>query len=369
MRILHVIDNLNTGGAEHMLLNLATEQCRRQHLVEVLCMFELGDLAGQMQAQGVRVTACHKQSGFDWACVRTMLRIVSQFKPDVVHTHCLMGNYYLAFVRLLLASRSCLIVTRHGLLRGGHVARLGLLFHVSLWFTDWAVGVCDAVSEELFTQHARFTPRIVSIKNGIDVQRFQVRNPQQHLVLTSQLGLPEQARIIGIVARLNPVKNHQLLLEAFAIIKQQLPEAALVVIGEGECRPALEASIQRLKLPDAVFLLGDRSDVHTLLAGCDVFVLSSDNEGYSLALLEAAASGLPLVATDVGGNVDIVNPDLNGLLVPAKDPEALATALTRLLTDVPLAEHMGANARRWVEQHGSVQAMADAYDRLYQGRP
>ncbi|MEQ1637570.1 MAG: glycosyltransferase [Methylococcales bacterium] len=368
MRILHVIENLNTGGAEHMLINLVTEQVRRQHQVAVLCLFEPGDLAGNLTALGVTVTACHKNIGLNVSVIGKMLATVYTFSPDVVHSHSLMGNYYLAFIRLFAAPRAVQIVTRHGLLREGHVSRLGFLFHLSLWMTHWAVGVCDVVSTELLTKHARFKRRIVSIKNGIDLDRFKRRNMHSQKALKSELKLSAEDRLIGIVARLNPVKNHRLLLEAFALVNTQLPHSALIIIGEGETRQELEHTVQTLNIASKVFFLGNRVDVQDLLAGLDIFTLSSDNEGYSLALLEAAATSLPLVATDVGGNRDIAKQGHTGLIVPAKDPVALAEALITLLKNPEQADFMGSNARAWVEKNASIQAMADAYELLYRKR-
>lgn len=365
MKILHVIETLNTGGAEHMLVNLAIEQLRRKQQVAVLCLFEAGDLAERLTALGVNVHACHKPEGLTWSFVREIFGIVWQFAPDVIHTHSLMGNYYMAFIRLFAAPRAVQVVTRHGLLRGGKVKRLGQLFHGSLWMTHWAVGVCDAVSEELLTQHARFTSRIVSVKNGIDLTRFKRRNPQSQAALKAQLGIGDQYRLCGIVARLDPIKNHQLLLTAFATVQQPLPNTALVIIGNGVMRQTLEAQTKALNLTESVFFLGDRTDIPELLAGLDVYVLSSDNEGYSMSLLEAAAAGLPLVVTAVGGNADIVQQEHNGLIVPPRDSKALAEALLQLLNNPQQAERMGSHSRAWVEQNGSVQAMADIYEKLY----
>ena len=368
MRILHVIENVNTGGAEHMLLNLVTEQVRRKHHVEVMCLFELGDLVEHFTAIGVTVTACHKRNGVDVPFIRRVMGVMQAFSPDVVHCHSLMGNYYVAFVRLLTLSRAIQIVTRHGLLREGEVNRLGFLFELSLWLTRWAVGVCDTVSDELLTKHARFTPRILTIKNGINVARFKPRNPDSQHRLKAQLRLAEDYCMVGIVARLNPIKNHRLLLDAFALLNKHNPHSALVIVGDGAIRQELEAYAHTLNIAAVVFFLGDRADVPELLAGLDVFVLSSDNEGYSLALLEAAAASLPLVATDVGGNADIVQPGKNGLIVPSNNSVALAEALMRVLADAEQANAMGEQARAWVEQNGSVQAMANAYERLYKGK-
>lgn len=366
MRILHIIENLNIGGAEYMLLNLAIEQVRRQHQVEVMCLFDAGDLAERLISIGVIVTPCHKNNGLDLAVILKMMRIVRAFAPDIVHSHSLMGNYYLAVVRILTLSHSKQIVTRHGLLREGNVSRLGMLFDLSLWMTHWAVGVCDAVTDELLTKHARFSARILTIKNGINLQRFNPRPVARQNNLKMQLKLDNNVRLIGIVARLNPIKNHRLLLEAFALLLKNKDSIALVIVGDGVCRQDLETYATQLNIAELVFFLGDRADVDELLPCLEVFVLCSNNEGYSLALLEAAAASLPIVATDVGGNADIIQHGVTGLIVPPQNPVALAAAIAQLLSNSKQALLMGIQARAMVEECGSVQVMADSYEKLYQ---
>ena len=156
------------------------------------------------------------------------------------------------------------------------------------------------------------------------------------------------------------------LIRAFRQIHNQHPHAVLLLIGDGELRTDLEAFAEQEGVRGAVHFLGDRNDVRDLLQGLDLFVLSSASEGYSMALLEACAVALPIVATDVGGNGEIIRSGQTGQLVPAGDPDALAEAMLLLLREPHRASAYGRAARDWVEQHGSLEAMADRYERLYQ---
>ena len=151
------------------------------------------------------------------------------------------------------------------------------------------------------------------------------------------------------------------------LFRSQLPHTALLLIGEGELRKDLEIRAAEEGVTDRVHFLGDRNDVHELLQGLDLFVLSSVSEGYSLALLEAGAAALPIIATDVGGNSEIIRDGETGRLVPPGDPLVLAKAMLSLLGDPSQARALGKSARAWVEQHGSLDAMAGSYARLYLG--
>ena len=166
---------------------------------------------------------------------------------------------------------------------------------------------------------------------------------------------------------MNPVKDQATLLRAFAHLRGDFADVALVLVGDGASRGSLESQAAALGIGDAVRFLGDRSDVRELLQGFDVFALSSLSEGYSMALLEACASGLPIVATDVGGNREIVVDGRNGRLVPPARDDALADAFATLLRDPAGAAAMGSAGRAWALREVSVETMARRYDALYRG--
>jgi sugar transferase (PEP-CTERM/EpsH1 system associated) len=204
--------------------------------------------------------------------------------------------------------------------------------------------------------------KVVAIHNGVDTSRFAGRERE---AARQVLGLPARAVIVGTVGRLDPVKDHAGLLAAFSALRAKHPAAQLVVVGEGPCRAPLEHRIRELGLTGAVHLLGLRRDVAMLLGGMDVFVLPSLAEGISNTVLEAMATGLPVVATRVGGNPELVENGISGLLVPAGSPSALAAALRSYVADPERRAAHGAAGRRRVLEHFSLEQMAQGYRGLY----
>jgi glycosyltransferase involved in cell wall biosynthesis len=178
------------------------------------------------------------------------------------------------------------------------------------------------------------------------------------------LGIGSEHLVIGTVGRLDPVKDQVGLLKAFSRLTDD-PRAFLLIVGDGPCRQELEATIGALGLGDRVRLLGERDDVPAVLSAMDVFVLCSVGEGISNAILEAMATGLPVVATRVGGNPELVTDGSTGFLVEPRSPAGLAARLRRYLEDPMLPAHHGRAAREHAEAEFSLERMVGAYEQLY----
>jgi len=206
--------------------------------------------------------------------------------------------------------------------------------------------------------------KMVTIHNGIDTDRFG--SPHDSSAIRAALGLCADQPVIGIVARLDPIKNHEALITAMKQIVAQLPRAVLLIVGDGPLRSELEAQVSSLALGDHVCFLGARADVPELLGAIDLFVLCSHSEGLSLTLIEACAAGKPIVATDVGGNAEVVQHQETGLLVPLGQPELLAEAILEVLGDREKALQMGQNGRRNFEEQFVLGAMVQEYEKLYE---
>lgn len=202
------------------------------------------------------------------------------------------------------------------------------------------------------------------IPNGVDTVCFHPLDICERNKLRISLGWAQDELQIGCAAELSPVKRHSDLIDAFARVYTELPKARLNLIGDGELRTAIEQQIDALGLGSAVRLLGRRKDIPALLPALDLFVLASDTEGLSNAILEAQGCGLPIVATRVGGNPELVNTD-TGILVDAKRPTELAAAMLKLLRDCATRTQMGAAGRAMVEREYSLAAMVQAYETLY----
>lgn len=369
--IVHVVENLERGGLERMVIDLAGVQRAAGHRCRVICLFQPGALAGELEAQGIEVQACRKRGGFDLAALRRLRSGLRAAQCAVVHTHNANAHYHTVAAALGLPITR-LINTRHGMGAAQPRSRSEWLYRHTMRRTDAVAAVCEAARARFAQQGVSPRGRLLSVPNGIRVGRFSPASAECRAALRSDLGLAPGTRIIGSVGRLNPVKDQATLLRAFARLRADLvdtavADTALVLVGDGALRGSLQLQAAALGIGDAVRFLGDRSDVRELLQGFDVFALSSLSEGYSMALLEACASGLPIVATDVGGNREIVVDGCNGLLVPPAHDDALAGAFATLLRDPAGATAMGSAGREWALREASVEAMAGHYDALYRG--
>ncbi|HWU76439.1 MAG TPA: glycosyltransferase [Rhodanobacter sp.] len=364
MNITHVVENLNRGGLERMVIDLATEQQRQGHHCQVVCLFESGALAQELIKQGIPVQACGKRRGVDLRALMRLRRALTRHAADVMHTHNAVAHYHAVAASRGLGIRQ-VINTRHGMGANRGSVRREWLYRRALAGTDIVVTVCEAARVDAVRRGIVPPAKARVVPNGIRVEAFQQASAAHRARLQQALDLAPQARVIGSVGRLNWTKDQASLIRAFGLVRRQLPEAVLLLIGDGELRRELEQCAMDEGLADSVHFLGDRSDVHALLPGLELFALSSLSEGYSMALLEACASALPIVATAVGGNGEIVRNGVNGRLVPASDPAALAAAMVALLSEPSQTRELGSAARVWVETEGSLENMAGRYDALY----
>ena len=216
----------------------------------------------------------------------------------------------------------------------------------------------DSMAEEGFP-----ASRIAVVPNGIDAGRLPDAADRHRA--RAAFGVPDDAFVVGTVARLDPVKDLGSLVLAFGQLRAAHPRSHLVIVGDGPERGRLEAMARENGLAPAIFLLGQRDDARALLAGFDAYVNCSTSEGVSLSVLEAMAAGLPIVATRVGGTPEVIEHSRTGVLVPARNSRALAEALFTLAADGLSARTLGAAARFAVEERFTIDRMVDHYARVY----
>lgn len=362
--IAHVVENLERGGLERMVIDLVVAQRAAGHRPRIACLFERGALATELDAVGVEVTACHKRGGLDVAALGRLRGWLRAAPGAIVHTHNANAHYHAVAAGMGLPLAR-VVNTRHGMGAAQPRSRGEWLYRRTMRRTDVVAAVCDAARARFEAQGVRPREALIAVPNGIPVERFTAANDERRDALRKVLGLAPETRIVGTVGRLNPVKDQSLLIRAFAALHAREPATALVLVGDGALRATLEAEASASGAGEAIRFLGDRGDVRQLLQGFDAFALSSRSEGYSMALLEACASALPIVATDVGGNREIVESGVNGQLVPAGDAEAFAAALHALLATREAARTMGATGRAWALREASIETMTMRYERLY----
>jgi glycosyltransferase involved in cell wall biosynthesis len=365
MRILHVVDSLDRGGLENVVCDLSLEQVRRGHDVTVYCLHTPGSLAARLEAEGVPVVCGHKRSGPDLEVVRELKGLMRGRGRGLIHSHSMMPNYYACAARLLAGLSITVINTRHdmGSTRPGDLREK--LYRLSVPLTRLAVMVSGGVMQHFVGSGTVPKRKARVVLNGIATDCAQRTDSARRAAARRTLDVGEDDFLIGCVGRLVELKNHRAAIRAIARFATRSPRPRLVLIGSGPLQARLESFARELGVDDRVRLFGERSDARDLLPGLDAFLMPSLTEGHSIALLEAAAAGLPIVATDVGGNPEIICHERTGLLVPPDDEVSIWRALQRLDCDRSLAASLGANARAWALEHVSVPAMADAYEAVY----
>ncbi|MCA9422748.1 MAG: TIGR03088 family PEP-CTERM/XrtA system glycosyltransferase, partial [Nitrospira sp.] len=329
--VMHVIYRLAMGGLENGLVNLINHMPSARYRHVIVCLTDFTDFRERICSPGVSVLALHKQPGLDWSAYGKLWSVIRDMKPMIVHTRNL-PTFEMAALAAL-ARVPYRIHGEHG--RDLHDAygtsRKFLIFRKIL---DVAVHHYVAVSQDLeqwLQNMVAIAPKKVSqIYNGVDTKVF---HPNSH---KGQKGLPNgfaslDQVVIGTVGRLQHVKDQATFIRGIASLLKVAPEMGdkvrVVIVGDGPLKFELEQLIRKSHLTHMVWMAGARNDIPRLLQGMDIFVLPSEAEGISNTILEAMATGLPVIATRVGGNTELVVEGETGLLVPAKDPQALGLAL------------------------------------------
>ena len=362
-RVMHVTTGLSYGGAETQLKNVALCLKQRKWSLSVVSMLPPGAYVDELKAAGICVYDLRMRRKVpDPRAVLRLASIVRRECPLVVHAHMIHANL-LARITRLFVSIPALICTAHNITEGGRARELA--YRLTDPLADLTTQVSEACRQRYIQVGAVPPHKIISIPNGIDTSRFQP-SPTIRQAVREQLGCAPDAFVWLTVGRLEPVKNHLGLLSAFREVAAVHPHARLLIAGQGPLQAATEQRIVELGLADRVRLLGLRRDIPDLLNAADAFVLPSLWEGMPLTLLEASATALPIVATDVGGNSEVVLESKTGYLVPVRDTAALAEAMLRVmrLSDADRFT-MGQAGRAHVVQNFDLERVVDRWEALY----
>jgi glycosyltransferase involved in cell wall biosynthesis len=348
-----------------VVVNLVNGARRSVIRHSVYCLDEQGDLGAVLANDGTSVRLLNRQTPRDWGLPRRLARQAREDRVDVIHAHNFTPFVY-STLSHILADGPPVVATFHNTRLASWGRRRRTVVRMLSQVTARTVAVSPQTRDVLAGMMGPIARRrLTCIANGVDVDRFVARPADARRTLRRELGVGEDVPLVGSVGRLAPEKDYATLVRAFAACKASHPAACLAIAGDGPDRSSLDSLVESLRLQSDVRLAGARADVERFLAALDVFVLSSTTEGTSIALLEAMASGLPVVATAVGGTVDLITHEHNGLLVTSADVPGIGHAISRMLSDRTAADQMGVAARQTAESRYSLRSMSDEYNELY----
>jgi glycosyltransferase involved in cell wall biosynthesis len=360
MRIEMVLPGLIYAGMETVVAQLTQDLARRGHDVGITCIEFEGPLGEKLRGDGVRLTLVPAPGLRTIPFPTQLARWFATLRPDVVHAHS--GAWLKAARAAHLARVPRVVHTVHGL--DDPEPWYGPLL---MWWAALYTSAIAAVSDPLadYLKRVAHVPsgRIHVVPNGVDTDRF--RPGPKPGILRTRYALEPHACVFGHVGRLVPVKNHALLFKAFARVLKRHPHIALVLIGDGVLRASLEELARQLGIDRRVHFFGETSDPSDVYREFDAFLLPSLAEGTSMSILEAMATGLPVVGSAVGGTPALLAHGEAGLLVPPNDADALAAALDTIASNAEIRRQLGLKARHRAVSHYSHEHVASRYERLY----
>lgn len=359
LRMVYVVPDLGVGGAERHAVELMSRVDRSRFAPSVVCIGEQGELYPALGDAGVPAVAFGRTKRQAVMQLLDLVRVFRTTRPDVVIVRGfnaeLLGRVAAALTRVphvVLWVHNCDDIEPRTPMR-----RLSdrVLDRVTDAYFGVAQGQVRYMRDELgYPEH-----KIRVIRNGVDPTQFAATDGGPR----AELGLGEHDLVVGILAALRQEKDHETFLQAARVVAAEIPQARFLIVGGGERRSGLEALAHELGVADRVVFAGVRRDVAAMLSCMDVFVLSSSEECFPLALLEAMASSCPAVCTSVGGIPELMQEGVTGYLVPAKDPGALADRVTRLLRAPERRRQFGAAARERVDLHFTLRKSVQETER------
>lgn len=362
LNVLHITFDMRIGGTEQVIKNLILGSHHSQFVMSVLCIESpLGPFADDLLAQGVAIDALTRQPGFDTRLIGQIRRHIIKHKIDIVHCH-----QYTPYVYGLLGAlftRAKVIFTEHGRFYPDSSTWKRKLINPLLHrFTAATTAISAATRDALVEYENLPLKNIQVIYNGIIGLET---DPVAVARVAENLGLTNDTLVLGTIARLDPIKNHTMMLKAFKRVLDAGVAAKLMLVGDGEERETIMALMQSLNLQDAVILTGYEPKPHNHLALMDIYLLPSLSEGTSMTLLEAMSVGKPCVVTNAGGNPEIVEHQVTGLVTPNDDETAYAQAIIHLAQNPDLRQQYAQAAYTRFDKLFSIAHMTSAFRDLY----
>ncbi len=371
IRVLHLVNEFNPASTNRRVKNLITGLDRDRYINHVGCVKRPdGPMADEFQEVGAKVINFGKSAGkFGYKLFPQLARYIREQHIDIVHTHALRADLMGGLAVRLMRDRPILFASKGNTSyipsQKGWLAR-NILYWPVMYLPDKIITVSEAMRNQIIARLRLNPNRIMALHTGIESDSFY--KPETRNACREKLGIAPGDFVATYTGRLVTGKGLDDLLCAVHQLADLQKQCRVLIVGEGPLRDPLQKLAQELDVAPHVDFIGFRSDIPEILAATDVFVLPSLSEGLPQSVMEAMSAGKAIVSTSVGGVVELIEPETEktGILVPPRNPQALAEALGRLCDNQHLCEELGMNARAFVRRHFSTERMVRGYDKLYQ---
>jgi glycosyltransferase involved in cell wall biosynthesis len=362
LRVLHLTFDMAIGGTEQVIRQLVENTNADKFDVAILCIEDkIGDIGQQLLKQGIRISSLHRRTGFDIQLIKAIRRFIIKNNIDILHCH-----QYTPFVYGVLATflkQVKVIFTEHGRFYPDRTSwKRKLVNPILAQMTDHITSISKATKQALIDFEFLPSSKIQVIYNGIvDLSS----NHYDVIKVKKELSIPLDEIVLGTISRLDPIKNHSMMLNAFKQINTKYPKTKLLIIGDGSLKEDLESLTAELDIVADVIFTGFRVEPQQYLQCMDIFLLPSFSEGTSMTLLEAMSFSKACVVTDVGGNPEIVVNGKTGIVIANDDQRALTNACVSLLEKSDLRINYGLKGQKRFSEHFKVKTMIESFEKLY----
>lgn len=368
IHVMHVYSRLNVGGIEHQILNVLPRLNNGRYRASLCLIKSEGAQANDLRKRGIPIYVVPLRGRLGPSSLARLGWLFRSTRTRIVHAHVRESNTS-ATVSARLALVPVVIGTIHSMNKIQGMRRI-LQDRTLARCRDTTIAVSESVKANYCRAIGVDPSRVTVIYNGVDLARFTGPDVDRAQVLDA-LGVDPGDRVVACVARMASPKSHHILLAAAARVLRSAPRTTFLLVGDGPLTESLQAQARSLGISSKVVFAGARDDVPRILCACDASALTSNREGFSIVVIESLAAGLPVVATDVGGNAEAIEEGVSGFLLPVGDVEGIADRLTRLVLDEALRSRMSEAARRRSERFSldeTVRATEALYDRLLRAR-
>ncbi len=360
--ILQLIESWGPGGAETIVLELCKKLSERS-FYPVVGLLKDGWLNQELSRHGIETVIIKNKYSCDPFCLWQLVKIIRMRKIDIIHSHEFMMNVYGTVASIL--TNKPIINTIHGKNYYWEKWRRILAYRFMGHFATKVVAVSEDLKNFVADRTGINRDKISVIYNGIDLNKYNIKNSCDILKIKKELMLNNV--VIGSVGNIYPVKGYLYLIQAASKVIKRIPDITFLIIGKKTPYfDELKRIVDNLGINGHINFLGFRNDVQDLLALFDLYVSPSLSEGLSLSILQAMAAGKPVIATDVGGNQEIIRHGETGILISPQNSEMLADSILMLLENKTLANKLGMAARKVVKEKFSINCMIDNYIKLYE---